>query len=161
MQNYEEQKQEKIIFWGQELSEYEIKYHKMSYKTLASQFDFVLCNNIVNVDANIWENVESGYLYDYYNEEGEEITEEEAREKWALGEEVDEVFKEIYQYFLVDSSALWYLKRAEQLVLYSETLDCYVWCVEHWGTSWDYVLTSIEYNDDFSCISYDKTSKVY
>ena len=26
---------------------------------------------------------------------------------------------------------------------YLEELDMYIWCVTHWGTAWDYVLTDI------------------
>ena len=58
---------------------------------------------------------------------------------------------DIFQYFIVSSNALDLLKEAGELVFYCEPLDVYVWGVTHWGTSWDYVLTSIklrERNED-------------
>lgn len=51
---------------------------------------------------------------------------------------------EIFQYFIVSDNALSLLKEANEIVFYSEKLDCYIWGVTHWGTSWDYVLTSIK-----------------
>ena len=52
--------------------------------------------------------------------------------------------QEIMQYFIVSDNALYLLKEANELVFYSEKLDCYIWGVCHWGTSWDYVLTGIK-----------------
>lgn len=51
---------------------------------------------------------------------------------------------EVFQWFIVSDNAIDLLKEANELVFYSETLDCYIWGVTHWGTSWDYVLTSIK-----------------
>ena len=51
---------------------------------------------------------------------------------------------DIFQYFIVSDNALDLLKEAHEIVFYCEPLDCYVWGVTHWGTSWDYVLTSIK-----------------
>lgn len=35
----------------------------------------------------------------------------------------------------------------DELVFYNERLDMYIWCVTHFGTSWDYVLTNIKLVD--------------
>ena len=51
---------------------------------------------------------------------------------------------EIFQYFIVSDNALHLLQEAHELVFYSNKLDVYIWAVCHWGTSWDYVLTSIK-----------------
>lgn len=32
----------------------------------------------------------------------------------------------------------------DEVVFYNETLDIYVWAIDHYGTSWDYVLTDVE-----------------
>ena len=49
---------------------------------------------------------------------------------------------EIFQYYIVSDIQL--LKECNELVFYSPLLDCYIWGVTHWGTSWDYVLTSLK-----------------
>ena len=170
------------IFWGRKLNEEEIKAHRLSYATMSAQFDAVLCNNIVDVDEYIFNNVESGDFRSYYirGEEVDAETYETEREKIEeviaelegetyeteeqetiiqnhikeLENELENDFEEfeddIFQYFIVEANALWVLKRAHELVLYSDKLDVYIWCVKHWGTSWDYVLTSLKVSDDFS-----------
>lgn len=78
----------------------------------------ILCNNIVEVDFDIFENVNFEY--------------------W-----VDDEPREIYQYFLTDCSAedVEYLSKWFGLLFtYSPKLDCYILCVDHWGTSWDSVM---------------------
>jgi len=50
--------------------------------------------------------------------------------------------EEIFQYFLTDASKedVEYLERHFGLTFgYSDLLDLYVLCVDHFGTSWDYV----------------------
>ena len=37
----------------------------------------------------------------------------------------------------------------ELIIAYSEVLDNYVLLVNHFGTSWDYVLTDIKYTTDY------------
>ena len=170
-----------IIFWGCKLNNEEIKNHRLSYKTLASQFEAVLCNNICEVDPNLFDNLESGDFYSYYIA-GEEVSENDFNERkeqiedaivelnfeeWETEEQkiiIDEHIKqledqladfetlknEVFQWFIVSNSALWYLKRAGELVFYSDILDCYIWGVCHWGASWDYVMTSLRISDDFS-----------
>lgn len=60
----------------------------------------------------------------------------------------EEKYSDIFQYFIVDDSGAEILKRADEIVFYCEKLDMYVWGVTHWGTSWDYVLTSIEIKEN-------------
>lgn len=52
---------------------------------------------------------------------------------------------EYYQYFIVSDSGARILEQEapSEAVWYNEELDLYVWGVTHWGTAWDYVLTSI------------------
>lgn len=80
---------------------------------------FILCNEIAEIDAeSIWENAR-------FNMEDED------------GNPVD-----IFQYFLTDCSEsdVEYLEKTFGLLFtYSNKLDCFVLCVDHCGTSWDYV----------------------
>lgn len=143
----EEIEHPKKMFWGRELNAEELKSHRLSYATLASQFSAVLCNDIQN-DGSIWDNVICGELETYYHD-GEEITREEYEELEEQGEEnLESRYKEIYQYYIVSDYGKELLEKCGELVLYSESIGCYVWCVDHYGTSWDYVMTSIKLNND-------------
>lgn len=95
--------------------------YSTNYKVAALWLNnsLVLCNNIAEVDPSIWENAE----FETYNEE--------------TGE-----YAEIYQYFITDCSKSdkEYLQNTFGLLFtYSDLLDCYILCVDHCGTSWDYV----------------------
>ena len=81
--------------------------------------DFVLCNNIVNVDDSIYDNMR----FSYYDDE-------------------DDSYIDIYQWFITDCNKgdVEFLEKYFGLLFtYSDKLDCYILCVDHWGTSWDYV----------------------
>ena len=118
------------------MGEYELKNERASYKTLVDRFvgSRVLCNNIVDIDESIWENVEVGQLY---NEETDEYT-------------------EIFQYFVCNVSE-WEIETLKELtqdnndiiISYSNVLDCHILMVDHFGTSWDYVLTSVPLVDTY------------
>lgn len=153
-------------FCGHKVSDYALQYGRLDYGTLAKCFNAILCNNITTVDPYIFDNVISGDFETYYYD-GEEITREEYEEKEEeidneietlsmydaraeidkLEEEKDKLErqeKDIFQWFIVSDNAVELLKECGELVLYSETLDIYIWGVDHWGTSWDYVLTSLK-----------------
>ncbi len=55
----------------------------------------------------------------------------------------DPHYKDIFQYFIVDDNGADILRRAGETLFYNDKLDLYIWGVDHWGTSWDYVLTNI------------------
>lgn len=87
----------------------------ISYKDAVEYMhnNFILCNNITEIDEFIWDNCE-----------------------------LCNIDEEFYQYFLTDCSK----DDAERLhkwfglnFLYSEKLDLYVLCVDHFGTSWNYI----------------------
>ena len=86
----------------------------------------ILCNNIATIDASIWDNIR----FEFEDEDGNEI--------------------EIYQYFLTsfNDSDIEFLEKyfPSLLFTYSELLECYVLCVDHFGTSWDsvYIDTTLE-----------------
>ena len=163
-------------FCGHKVSDYGLENGRLDYATLSKCFDAVLCNNILEVDPYLFDNIESGDFWDYYYD-GEEITREEYEEKESqinedledlylldledyteeeqskikdqiaelenMRDKLEQIEVDVFQWFIVSYNALDLLKEAGELVLYSEKLGCYVWGVTHWGTSWDYVLTSI------------------
>ena len=96
-----------------------------------SDSNMILCNNIPQVDEHLFDNIENGDFVIYYDENGNECDEENA---------VDQVEKEIYQWYLIDDSTAERLKRStSELIFYSEKLGVYVLGVTHYGTAWDYV----------------------
>ena len=83
----------------------------------------ILCNNIVDVDDTVYCNMR----FDTYNEETDSYT-------------------EIFQWFITDcsSSDVEYLEKHFGLLFsYSDMLDKYILCVDHWGTPWDYVACEV------------------
>ena len=121
----EKRKMEKMgLLKNEKMGEYEKEQGRASYLTLVNYFigDRVLCNNIVNIDDSVYMNMENA------------------------GEN-----SEIYQYFICNiggydrEQAL----RAGLILSYSDMLDCDVLCVDHFGTSWDYVLTDVKLFDNW------------
>lgn len=89
----------------------------ISYSEAVKRFgnSFVLCNNVPEIDPSIWENA-----YFDFDDAGE-----------------------IMQYYISDCSAedVKYLSSWFGLLfVYSEVLDCFVLCVDHWGTAWSGVM---------------------
>lgn len=79
---------------------------------------FILCNNIADIDMSIYDNMQ----FNAYDEEGN--------------------YFDIFQWYLTDCSEedMEYLRDTFGLKFtYSELLDVFVLCVDHYGTSWDYV----------------------
>lgn len=111
----------------EDLNEYERKYNKISYERLIKRIGNVwLFNKAYELSDYEFELV----LGDIYDEENDE-------------------YKDIYQYYLIDIDeyTLELLQKAnceDLIIAWSEKLEEYILCVDHFGTSWDYVLTSIE-----------------
>lgn len=118
----------------------------------------ILCNNIPQIDDSIWDNFESIVDLDYeseYDENGNEISPEcpgcpecgtamKQRGPDMVCPKCDygEGEVEIYQWYVTDCSKwdMEYLRDTFGLLFtYSDLLDCYILCVTHFGTSWDYV----------------------
>ena len=88
--------------------------------------DFVLCNNIPEVDPSIWDNLRFDLEYD------------------------EDSYREIYQYFLTSASerdVQWLEEHFGLLFTYSELLDLYVLCVDHYGTNWSYVYWECDFKN--------------
>ena len=134
---------------NERMGQYEKEKGFASYKTIVDYFigDLVLCNNITSVDNSVYDNL---YIETkYYNENDEEITENEYFED--DNAYCDDSIPEIYQYYLCNISD--YEKeqceKAGLILSYSDMLECDILCVDHWGTSWDYVLTDVKLFDDY------------
>lgn len=87
----------------------------ITYDKAVKGLSLILCNNIAEIDQSFWDNIR----FELDDEEGNQI--------------------EIYQYFLCDASQsdIEYLeKRYGLLFSYSDLIDCFVLCVDHYGTLW-------------------------
>ena len=117
----------------EDLSEYEKENNRISYRRLVQRLGNIwLFNNALKL---------SDYDFEYevnsnYNED-------------------NDTYLDIYQYYLLDINSymiekLQKLKCKDVIIAWSESLDNYILLVDHFGTSWDYVLTDIVPTDDYS-----------
>lgn len=94
--------------------------------------------------------LENGYL-DYYTLAkivgnrilNNDLISETYPEDWELvnGDYEDDIF----QFYIISDYGYEILSGyTDEMVLYNEKLDIYLWCINHFGTSWDYVLTDIK-----------------
>ena len=112
----------------EDLNKEELKTGCVSYKRVISAYirDLVLCNDIECVEEFVWENMQN---VDFDSDE--EIN--------------------IYQFYLCNLSE----HEKEQLLeygiilSYSNKLGLDILCVDHLGTSWDYVMTDVEWTTNF------------
>lgn len=109
--------------WGYEVSEYGLKNGRLDYRTLAQMVgDMILANELFGRTFEEWE-LENGTDYD---------------------EETDE-YTEFFQYYIISARGAEVLEaHTDEAVYYNNELDLYMWGIDHWGTSWDYVLTDVE-----------------
>lgn len=103
--------------WGYEVSEYGLKKGYLDYYTLGKMVGDAIHNDIIRAETmdDYWEIVNGEF--------DNEITQE-----YIISENGYNVLKDY----------------TDELVLYNERLDIYIWAVDHIGTSWKYVLTDIE-----------------
>jgi adenine-specific DNA methylase len=158
-------------FCGNKISDYGIANGYLDYRTLAKAFDAVLVNDItklfystINGEYNEPEQV-NGYidnsdaidelreqietLYNSISECGILKEDDAARDKIdELEQEINELEREqdeqreIFQYYIIsDAGAQLIQEYTNDPLYYLPVLDCYIWGVTHYGTSWDYVLT--------------------
>ena len=122
----------KILVNKKDLNEEELKTGRISYQRAIERFvgNIVLCNNIANIDYDIFSNIIND---NYYDEDDEEYKD-----------------NEYYQYYLcnLDDWEKNRLKETDVIISYSDVLDCDVLMVDHYGTSWDYVMTNIEWTEN-------------
>ena len=149
-------------FYGNEISAYGLERGYLDYRTLAKAFDAVLVNDItrlfyVSVDGEYNEPEQiNGYIdnSDAIEELNDKIAEtDDDAEIAALQEQIDDLEREqdeqqeIYQYYIVSENGAQILQYyTDDPVYYLPLLDCYIWGVTHYGTSWNYVLTNVKLN---------------
>ena len=104
------------------LNKEELRTGRVSYRRLIDRLidnNILLCNNIVNIDSSIWDNFNM----------------------------LDE---DIYQWYLCDFN-IDLDKLADDygiIATHSDLLDLDVLCVDHYGTSWDYVMSNVEWTEN-------------
>lgn len=161
------------FFCGHEASDYAKEHGYLDYETLSKAFDLVHNDNIFSA-IDDWEQIngfidnseeikkieeligflkEEQYDLDFdddeeYENRSESIQIDIDRLENAISE-LEEQMEErtVYQYYIISGNGAEILRYwTDEIVYYSYKLDMYVWGVTHVGTSWDYVLTDIELN---------------
>ena len=112
----------------EDLNEEEKRTNKISYRRLINR-----------ISNNIWlfNNAPKLSKYDFNYEVNSDYDEE------------NDEYLNIYQYYLIDINdymieKLNDIKCQDIIIAWSETLEEHILMVDHFGTSWDYVMTSIE-----------------
>ena len=106
-------------FYGNEVSEYGKENGYVDYKTLASAFDAVMANALIETTSR------AGFYWEPLTEDGYDA--------------------EVFQWFIIDRNGVDILSYwTDEIIYYCEELDLYLWGVTHFGTAWSYVLTDIE-----------------
>ena len=112
----------------EELNELEKKTGCVSYRRIIERYidNLVLCNKIEEIDELVWECMKN---IDFDSDE--EIN--------------------IYQYYLCDLTELEKEMLLDYGIIlsYSNVLDLDVLCVDHLGTSWDYVMTDVKWSTNY------------
>ena len=99
---------------------------------------YVLTNKIAEVDPSVIENARFSWTT-WTDEDGNEYTDPDDAPE---GAELDENNTEIFQWYITDASedaVKWLEEHFGLLFSYSDLLDSFVLCVEHYGTNWYYV----------------------
>lgn len=109
------------MVYGIKVSDYGLEHGYLDYGTLGKIVGDKILNNRMRIatrytDMDCWELV--------------------------LGEDEHD---DIYQEYIINDGGYDFLEKyTDEVVYYNEELDVYLWCVTHFGTSWDYVLTDIK-----------------
>ena len=108
------------------------KKFRTNYQVATSWLNnaLILCNDITEIDNSVYENQRFSNWINW--ETGEECDADDEK-----ATEVD-----IYQWYLTDCTedAVKFLEKHFGLLFtYSDLLDLYVLCVDHFGTGWEYV----------------------
>ena len=98
-----------------------MKTYKTNYSVAVNWCNnaIILCNKITEIDPSVYDNM-----------------------RFELFDEEDGTQKDIYQWFITDCTDddVEYMEQTFGLLFtYSDLLDKYILCVDHFGTSWDYV----------------------
>ncbi|WP_407453549.1 hypothetical protein [Methanobrevibacter sp.] len=131
-----------------ELNHEELRSGYISYRKLIKRYisNLVLCNNIAQDECfneNFYEE-----LSNMFTRLDEATQEEYNNDPFDYYEGL-----EVFQYYITDCNdyeveALRELNN--ELIVYNDSLDCYILCVTHYGTSWDYVMSNVQWSTDWS-----------
>ena len=103
-------------------------------------------NDHVMSIVNDWELINGSDIYYEDEKTGKELTPDE-REAYLNGDYEGDVSKsavDIYQWFIISrSGADFLMRRTEEIVYYSPSLEMYVWAIDDFGTPWEAVWRSI------------------
>lgn len=131
-----------------ELNKEELQTGHISYRRLMNHLmdNRVLCNNVANDDGL------SESIYETWARAFDELPEEtrtEYDDDWTSYWEGTDIF----QYFITDMGDIDYEIACDygysDSFVYSDTLDCWILLVYHWGTSWDYVMSRVEWSTNW------------
>lgn len=104
--------------FGEKVSEYGLAKGYLDYYTLAKMVGNRILNN---------------YIMEFVGFENWELV---------LGDEED---SDIYQYYIITDPGYELLRDlTDEIVYYNEELGMFLWCITHFGTGWDYILTDIK-----------------
>lgn len=156
-------------YYGNPVSDYGMEHNRVDYSTFAKAFNHVYCDFEALQAASNYDFEPVGGNDYYYELDGETYTPEEMETKKEeleahlqeleemedaseeivsvendLEELQEEKYYDIFQYYIVPENAVEILEENNEIVLYSDTLNLYVWGVTHYGTAWSYVLTDIK-----------------
>lgn len=124
--------------YGVKVSSYGLSNGYLDYRALAGIVgDLILNNTLMTLEDFYWELVAGQDTY-AYDEDGNEcdLCSDECCDAAAL---------DVYQTYIISEYGYKFLRdHTDEIVYYCEELDIYLWGITHYGTSWDYVLTSIE-----------------
>ena len=108
----------------------------------------VMNGHVMNL-VDDWDLINGSDVYYEDEETGHELTQEE-REAYLRGEYPHEVFEtavDIYQKFIITRTGADYLlRRTDEIVYYSPSLEMYIWAIDDFGTPWEGV-TRIYYKN--------------
>jgi hypothetical protein len=133
---------------GQEISTEGIARGYIDYRCLANCVEhMILNNNIINIEPDWWQ-LYSGTDKKYYDNEGNEISEDEYFDSFEDSGDYDCL--EVFQYYIIpEYSAEFLTEYTDEIIYYNDKLDVYLWGITHFDTSWDYVLTDIKIDKEY------------
>ena len=158
------------FYYGVEVSRYGVENNGVDMETLSQIVGGVLNNEIIKKTAasglGTWQIV-NGSLYTFFDTDGNEYTDEQARERiQELEDMIDEADEDqktkietwkadiesldrpeentIYQYYIVSRrGAELLMEETDEIVFYNPELDMFVWGITTYGTAWNCLLTEI------------------
>lgn len=158
------------FYYGVEVSRYGVENNRVDMETLSQIVGGVLNNEIIKKTAasglGTWQIV-NGSLYTFFDTDGNEYTDEQARERiQELEDMIDEADEDqktkietwkadiesldrpeentIYQYYIVSRrGAELLMEETDEIVFYNPELDMFVWGITTYGTAWNCLLTEI------------------